>query len=822
MPNTPNLIASLPNTVTCPLGHSSGNYNSLTPVTNGDCRKISYPLLYNNVFWQNRSFNITVGGYNNAYQNKMVSLVPTLNQPSTANTAANGAGQVVTGGTGACVSGANYWDIGVRGDMGPTNHGSGFTLNPISSVLTDITGYNNVFPTTTSAHNIASNPMMVSQYCNGSRVPPEFGGMGYQVPPGIADATVPNPIFNLTPAATVDEGNNWINMSWGPLAQTNPVTGGFLGNYAPSATSPVINYIASTQPSWAFAPPFDFFGNPRKPNNTAVDAGAVEFTGTGTAVGAVSPGALAFGNVQFGQQAPTQTLTLTNSGGASLTGITIAVTAPFAQSGGTCGASLGKGASCTIVVGFLPNATQTFTGTVTITASVPVLGSPVSLTGTGTNGLNVNPTTLTFTDVPVGTSSAPQIVVISGSATGVSVTASGPFSVVTGGASPCGPSLNAFTVSSPGCTFGVVFNPTLMGAASGSVTIASSVAVAGSPVNLIGNATGTKVTPTALMFGNVITNTISRAQTLTINNSASTPLTLVSVTFNETHFTRSGGSCPTTFPGTVAAASSCTINVVFHPTTENATSNGTVTIAGSYGTSNTTVFGSPVTLSGTGQTPALPPLGLSPNFAQVDNFNRATDITLGANWIQPIVNFASGIQLSDTATGTPSTGTAFCTSSLCTNPSNVAFWSTAYGVKQAASFQIGTAGSTFTNDALILGANGTVIGGLWTNFLKVTFSGNTATVASTTNFGSSYTTVGTLTVPGGPFQSGDTVTVMLDGSTAVASPTIYLWRTTSANVTSNVVALQMAPNALWQNGGQVGMQLPNGARVDNFAAGTVQ
>ena len=45
--------------------------------------------------------------------------------------------------------------------------------------------------------------------------------MGYQVPPGISDATVPNPIFNLTPAATVDEGNNWINMSWGPLTVTS-------------------------------------------------------------------------------------------------------------------------------------------------------------------------------------------------------------------------------------------------------------------------------------------------------------------------------------------------------------------------------------------------------------------------------------------------------------------------------------------------------------------------------------------------------------------------------------------------------------------------
>jgi len=42
--------------------------------------------------------------------------------------------------------------------------------------------------------------------------------MGYQCLQASRDATVPNPIFNLTPAATVDEGNNWINIAWGPLA----------------------------------------------------------------------------------------------------------------------------------------------------------------------------------------------------------------------------------------------------------------------------------------------------------------------------------------------------------------------------------------------------------------------------------------------------------------------------------------------------------------------------------------------------------------------------------------------------------------------------
>ena len=58
---------------------------------------------------------------------------------------------------------------------------------------------------------------------------------------------MPNPIFNLTPAATVDEGNNWINISWGPLAMTNPVTNGTLGNYALAAGSPARNYVTGSQ-----------------------------------------------------------------------------------------------------------------------------------------------------------------------------------------------------------------------------------------------------------------------------------------------------------------------------------------------------------------------------------------------------------------------------------------------------------------------------------------------------------------------------------------------------------------------------------------------
>ncbi len=392
--NSSNMTANLPATITCPAGHFAGT------ATNGSCRTVSYPELFNNVIWQNRVFNISVGalGTGPLNQQNVVALVPTLNQPAADGTTANGGGTIVTGGTGACVSGANYWDIGVRGDTGPDNHGSGVTLAPSYSVLTDVSaasGYSGV-----TLHNTGVNPTVLSQYCNGSRVPPENGGLGYDVPPGIADATVPNPIFNLTPAATVDEGNNWINMAWGPLSLSNPsvvAAAGTvavpLGNYGPAAGSSVINLIPSSATTqYGAAPTFDFFGAARKTNN-AVDAGAVEFTGGGggAAVLSVTGGPVVFTSQPTGTTSGNQTLTLHNTGTATGTGIAVVVattstpTTPnqFARSGGTCIATLNAGATCTITITFSPTSTGAKTGTVTVTANVAVSGSPVALSGTG-------------------------------------------------------------------------------------------------------------------------------------------------------------------------------------------------------------------------------------------------------------------------------------------------------------------------------------------------------------------------------------------------------------------------------------------------------
>ena len=224
-PHDGTLLAAFTNpSVDCGLGHSQ-------------CTRFSNPLLAADIFWQNRTFRITTGAIPTTPSlQTTVQLVPSLTQSA----------------TGTCPGGANYWDIGVYGDASTTNHGSGLTLSPFASILTNTSGYN--------ATNSSTNPGFVHQYCNGSRVPPEIApllcsgpngnanapgciqpgtvGVSMTVPAGVPDINQFYPAFTLSPAATVDEGNNWINMFYGPLSYANSTTTTTPG----TAQAPLGNY----------------------------------------------------------------------------------------------------------------------------------------------------------------------------------------------------------------------------------------------------------------------------------------------------------------------------------------------------------------------------------------------------------------------------------------------------------------------------------------------------------------------------------------------------------------------------------------------------
>jgi hypothetical protein len=205
-----------------------------------------------------------------------------LQNAVTLNPSLNQAGKA----TGFCDPNAVYWDIGAFGDTSASSRQAALAMHPQYSILTDAGDY-------PGAHNSNLNPAVVHQYCNGSRVPPEAGGIGITVPPGIADTVLPNPLFTLMPSATPDEGNQWINMSYGPLSLFNEaLTSGMtgynvvLGNYSINTGSPAINGGTA-----AGAPNHDIFGTSR-PQGAGYDIGAVEVVQRGGTAPPIDPLAL--------------------------------------------------------------------------------------------------------------------------------------------------------------------------------------------------------------------------------------------------------------------------------------------------------------------------------------------------------------------------------------------------------------------------------------------------------------------------------------------------------------------------------------------------
>ena len=114
---------------------------------------------------------------------------------------------------------------------------------------------------------------------------------------------------------------------------------------------------------------------------------SVELTGTGVALTAVvvlSPTTLVFPAIPVGTSSPVQTISLTNSGNASLSITNIQSTGNYTQTN-KCPASLSSGSTCVISVTFVPTATGTLSGALTISDSVT--GSPQSagLSGLGSD-----------------------------------------------------------------------------------------------------------------------------------------------------------------------------------------------------------------------------------------------------------------------------------------------------------------------------------------------------------------------------------------------------------------------------------------------------
>src|ERR1017187_1473310 len=173
-----------------------------------------------------------------------------------------------------------------------------------------------------------------------------------------------------------------------------------------------------------------------------------------------------FGSEAIGFTSPPQTFTWTNNSSFTYQISGAQASGDFSVVSNNCGAVAG-GASCQIVVTFTPTVLGARTGTLTVSSSSNQLTA--QLTGTGTPGFTMTPTTFSYGSLDVGNSAAQTFTLTS--------TASGPLAVppfVTTGqysvnTSACGASV----AGGSHCTVTVSFLPTTTGPQNGTLGVSS-------------------------------------------------------------------------------------------------------------------------------------------------------------------------------------------------------------------------------------------------------------------------------------------------------------------------------------------------------------
>lgn len=323
-----------------------------------------------------------------------------------------------------------------------------------------------------------------------------------------------------------------------------------------------------------------------------------------------SPTSLNFGNIAVGATSAVQTVTLTNSGQAamSIAGISITGANPgdFAQSN-TCptGAStLAAGASCAIDVTFAPTSGGMRSAAVRVSDNAPGSPQSVALSGVGLSPLvSLNPSSLSFGTVLVGSSSAPQSVTLTNTGNAdLHISA-----VTPGGANPgdfdvtttC-PIDGAALLPGAKCAVSSVFTPTTTGARAATIQVVDDASGSPQSVGLSGTGTTSSATvglsPTSLVFSVTAVGATSKAKTVTVTNTGAVPLAINEITLggaNPGDFAQTN-TCPAS-PLTLAQGASCKISVTFTPTARGARL-ATVSI-----TDNATNSPQTVSLSGQGK-----------------------------------------------------------------------------------------------------------------------------------------------------------------------------------------------------------------------------
>jgi hypothetical protein len=254
-------------------------------------------------------------------------------------------------------------------------------------------------------------------------------------------------------------GGNAATVTLGGAA-TATTTANSSGNYSFSGLVSGAYTVTPTKTGYTFTP---------ATQNVTVNGGnvtAVNFSSVGSPSVQLSPTSVNFGIVLDFSTSSTSSVTVRNTGTATLTISSITITgtnaADFQISSKTCGTTLAVNSTCTVSVRFTPQAAGARAAALTFTDSAANSPHSVALSGTGTM-VSVSPTSITFAARTVGTTSGASNVTLRNvgpgglTISGITITGTNPgdFSQT----SNCGASL----ARNGSCTIAVRFKPTAIG-----------------------------------------------------------------------------------------------------------------------------------------------------------------------------------------------------------------------------------------------------------------------------------------------------------------------------------------------------------------------
>ncbi len=333
----------------------------------------------------------------------------------------------------------------------------------------------------------------------------------------------------------------------------------------------------------------------------------VDLTGVGAPGGLVTlaPASVTFGQVEVGTTSIPLQVTATNNSAAEVPISGISITPPFLLYSNSCGdTSFAANSDCQLQVEFAPTQNGLASGLLTFNDGAGT--QTVELSGTGLAPPNdvLNPTSVSFPATAEGQVSAPETVTLTNSGgmplTAISIAASAQFQE----SSTCGTQLAASAV----CSISVIYAPTQIGVATGTLTIADALRTQTASLSGTGLAPpGFSITPPSLTFTNQQPGVPSASQTLTVANIGGSPM--ANVGFSIAGAAASSYSVASTSCGAVLnSGSSCTVQIVFTP---SATGNSAATLAVSSSTPG--VAAASVPLDGSGQLAT----GLAANPSQI-------------------------------------------------------------------------------------------------------------------------------------------------------------------------------------------------------------